>query len=339
MKAIQIPATKEMVVVDLPKLEAKAGEVLLKLEYVGFCGSDLNTFLGRNTMAKENVIPGHEIGAIIEAVGEGVPAELKPGMIVTVNPYTNCGHCASCRNGRVNACQNNETLGVQRDGAMREYIALPWEKIIPVKGVSTRDAALIEPMSVGFHAIDRGQVTDIDTVLVFGCGMVGLGAVVRAVQRGATVIAVDLSAEKLAIAKELGATYGINSKEENLLEKVMEYTDGYGADCVIEAVGAPMTYTAAIDVVSFTGRMVCIGYAKSGVEFQTKYFVQKELDIRGSRNANPSDFRAVQKYLANNDVPMEHFISGISKPEDAKKAMEQWAADPGQVFRLLVDFR
>ena len=212
MKAITIPAPQQMTVVEMPKPEPKAGEVLLKLEYVGFCGSDLNTFLGRNTMAKENVIPGHEIGAVIESVGEGCPENLQPGMVVTVNPYTNCGHCASCRNGRVNACQHNETLGVQRDGAMCEYIALPWQKIIPVKGVSTRDCALIEPMSVGFHAVDRGQVSDIDTVLVFGCGMVGLGAVVRAVQRGAVVIAVDLSEEKLDIARELGATYGINSK-------------------------------------------------------------------------------------------------------------------------------
>lgn len=338
MKAITIPAEKQMTIVEMPKPEAKAGEVLLKLEYVGFCGSDLNTFLGRNTMAKENVIPGHEIGAVIEAVGEGVPAELQPGMVVTVNPYTNCGHCASCRNGRVNACQNNETLGVQRDGAMREYIALPWEKIIPVKNVSTRDAALIEPMSVGFHAVDRGKVSDIDVVLVLGCGMVGLGAVIRCVQRGATVIAVDLSEEKLEIAKELGATYGINSKTENILEKVMEYTDGMGADCVIEAVGSPITYVSAIDAVSFTGRVVCIGYAKSDVSFQTKYFVQKELDIRGSRNANPSDFRAVLHFMQLTRMPMDRFISGVATPETALEAMEGWAADPGQVFRILVKF-
>lgn len=338
MKALQITSPLQMQVVDLPKPVAGAGEVVLKLEYVGFCGSDLNTFLGRNTMAKENVIPGHEIGAVIESVGEGVPEELKPGMVVTVNPYTNCGHCASCRNGRVNACQNNETLGVQRDGAMREYIALPWEKIIPVKGVSTRDCALIEPMSVGFHAVSRGQVSDIDVVLVLGCGMVGLGAVVRSVQRGATVIAVDLSEEKLEIAKTLGATYGINSKKENILEKVMEYTDGMGADCVIEAVGSPITYVSAIDAVSFTGRVVCIGYAKSDVSFQTKYFVQKELDIRGSRNANPSDFRAVLHFMQMTKIPMDQFISGIHTPEEAQTAMETWAADPGQVFRLLVKF-
>ena len=179
MKTLRIPSLQKIEVVDLPKPVAGEGEVLLRLKYVGFCGSDLNTFLGRNTMAKPNVIPGHEIGAVIEALGEGCPADLHEGQVVTVNPYTNCGHCASCRNGRYNACQNNETLGVQRDGAMREFIALPWQKIIPVKGVTPRDAALIEPMSVGFHAVSRGQVSDIDTVLVLGCGMVGLGAIIR----------------------------------------------------------------------------------------------------------------------------------------------------------------
>lgn len=338
MKALQISDLQKIQIVELPKPEVKAGEVLLKLKYVGFCGSDLNTFLGRNAMAKANVIPGHEIGAVIEAVGEGCPDTLQVGQVVTVNPYTNCGHCASCRNGRVNACKNNETLGVQRDGAMREYISLPWQKIIPVKGVSARDCALIEPMSVGFHAVDRGQVTDIDFVLVFGCGMVGLGAVVRAAQRGATVIAVDLSEEKLALAKQCGATYGINSKTENVLDRVNEITDGMGVDCVIEAVGAPVTYQMAIDVVGFTGRVVCIGYSKSEVSFQTKYFVQKELDIRGSRNAMPNDFRAVMHFMSKTHIPMEPFISGIVKPEDAQHTLEQWAANPAQVFRILVEF-
>ena len=148
MKTLHIPEVGEMLVADEPVPAPKNGEVLLKLAYVGFCGSDLNTFLGRNTMAKANVIPGHEIGATIAAIGEGVPGALKVGDVVTVNPYTNCGTCPSCRNLRVNACQHNETLGVQRDGAMREFIALPWQKVIPVEGLALRDCALIEPMSV-----------------------------------------------------------------------------------------------------------------------------------------------------------------------------------------------
>ena len=135
MKALQIPQPRLVRVIDLPEPAAGPGEILLRLHYVGFCGSDLNTFRGRNAMAKPDVIPGHEIGAVIAATGPGVPERFRPGQVVTVNPYTNCGGCASCRAGRYNACENNETLGVQRDGAMREYIALPWQKIIPADGI------------------------------------------------------------------------------------------------------------------------------------------------------------------------------------------------------------
>ena len=206
MKAIQITAPSEMKVVDIEKPVLEPGEVLVKIKYVGFCGSDLNTFLGRNPMVKLPVIPGHEVGAVIEAVGKDVPDSLKPGMSVTVNPYTNCGKCASCRNGRVNACEHNETLGVQRNGAMCEYIALPWSKIIPAHRIPPRDCALIEPMSVGFHAVSRAQVTDIDIVMVIGCGMIGMGAIVRSALRGATVIAVDLDDEKLELAKRIVLT-------------------------------------------------------------------------------------------------------------------------------------
>lgn len=339
MRAIQIPSTHEMQVVDINKPTVKNGEVLLKIHYVGFCGSDLNTFLGKNPMVKMPVIPGHEIGAVIEAVGEGVPATLTPGMVVTVNPYTNCGKCASCRNRRFNACAHNETLGVQRNGAMADYLVLPWEKIIPATGISPRDCALIEPMSVGFHAVSNGRVTDIDTVMVIGCGMVGMGAIIRAALRGATVIAVDLDDEKLALAQKVGATYTINSLKENVHERLQAITEGFGVDVVIEAVGSPITYNMAIEEVAFTGRVVFIGYAKSEVAFQTKLFVQKELCIRGSRNALPEDFRAVIHYLKENDFPYSEFISDIAVPEQAKEAMEKWALAPGKVFRILVDFQ
>lgn len=338
MKAIQIPAPADLRVVDIEKPEVKSGEVLLKIKYVGFCGSDLNTFLGRNPMVKLPVIPGHEVGATIEAVGTDVPAGFMADMPVTVNPYTNCGTCAACRNGRVNACEHNETFGVQRNGAMSEYLSLPWQKVIPADGISPRDCALIEPMSVGFHAVSRGQITDIDTVLVIGCGMIGIGAIVRAALRGATVIAVDLDDDKLALAKRIGADYTINSKTENLHERLQVITDGLGPDVVIEAVGSPATYIMAVNEVAFTGRVVCIGYAKSEVTFQTKYFVQKELDIRGSRNALPEDFRAVVRYLQQGDCPLEEFISNIVHPEETLNAMQQWSAAPGKVFRILVKF-
>lgn len=339
MKAIQITHNQELniISIDTPKAPAD-GEVLLRLQYVGFCGSDLNTFMGRNTMALNPVIPGHEVGAVIEAVGNGVPEGLKPGMTVTCNPYTNCGKCASCRNGRVNACQYNETLGVQRNGAMKEYIVLPWEKVIPAGLLTTRNCALVEPMSVGFHAVSRAQVTDIDVVLVIGCGMVGMGAIVRSSLRGATVVAADLDDEKLALAKQMGASYTINTKTEDVHKKLLEMTSGFGPDVVIEAVGSVQTYQMAVNEVAFTGRVVCIGYAKSEVTFQTKYFVQKELDIRGSRNAMPQDFRAVIHYLERGTCPFDKLITKVIKPEEAFETMRWWSDNPGKVFRILVDF-
>jgi 2-desacetyl-2-hydroxyethyl bacteriochlorophyllide A dehydrogenase len=338
MKAIQISEPSVMKVIDIAEPQMGDDEVLLRMKYVGFCGSDLNTFRGGNPMVKMPVVPGHEVGAEIVSVGKNVPATLKPGMTVTVNPYTNCGKCASCRNGRVNACEHNETLGVQRWGAMRELLVLPWAKVIPAEGLTPRTCALIEPMSVGFHAVNRAQVTDIDVVMVIGCGMVGMGAVVRAALRGATVIAADIDDEKLALAREMGATYAVNTKTEDVHTRLQELTGGFGPDVVIEAVGSVPTYQMAVGEVAFTGRVVCIGYAKSEVSFQTKYFVQKELDIRGSRNAEPADFRAVIHYLERGTCPVDRLISSVVKPEQALAAMQQWAEAPGKVFRILVDF-
>lgn len=339
MKAVQIVAPSEMKVVELEQPQPGVGEVLVKMCYVGYCGSDLNTYLGRNPMVRLPVIPGHEIGGEVVACGEGVPASVVVGQNVTINPYTACGTCASCLAGRVNACQFNQTLGVQRNGAMSDYIVVPWQKVIPAEGISPRDTALIEPMSVGFHAVERATVTDLDTVMVIGCGMIGVGAIVRASLRGATVIAADIDDEKLALARQMGATYTVNTLTENVHERLQELTGGHGPNVVVEAVGSPITYVMAVDEVAFAGRVVCIGYAKSNVEFQTKLFVQKELDIRGSRNAMPSDFRAVIQFLRSHpDFPTDQLVSAVATPETAHDVMKEWAAAPGKVFRILVKF-
>ena len=339
MLSIQISSPGKVELVEQEKPTLLSDQVLIRIHYVGFCGSDLNTYLGRNPLAISPVIPGHEIGGTVEAVGKDVPAGLlAEGMSVTVNPYTACGKCSSCRKGRPNACEHNQTLGVQRNGAMSDYIAVPWGKVIPAPGISPRDCALIEPMSVGFHAVDRGAVSDIDTVMVIGCGMIGLGAVVRASMRGATVIAVDLDEEKLDLAKRLGVAHALNSKSANFHEELMALTGGCGPDVVVEAVGSPVTYVLAVDEVAFAGRVVCIGYAKSDVSFHTKLFVQKELDIRGSRNAMPSDFNAVIRYLSRGNCPMEELISRIIKPEEVSETIQYWSENPGKVFRILAKF-
>ena len=338
MKAIQIITPDNIQVVERLVPIAGKGEVLLKINYIGFCGSDLSTYMGKNPMVDYPRVPGHEISAVIKAVGEEVPVNFKAGLAVTVVPYTNCGQCSSCRKGRFNACRYNQTLGVQRDGAMQEFMAVPWQKLIIDNQLSAKELAMVEPLTVGFHAVDRGRVTDIDTVMIFGCGMIGSGAIIRAALRGAKVIAVDIDDQKLELAQKIGATHCINSKTINLHDALQEITGGHGPDVIIEAAGNPFTYQSALEEVAFAGRVVCIGYAKNDVSFATKLWVQKEIDILGSRNATPSDFEAVINYLKQGRFPLDEMITRVIQPEEAANAVASWSANPGQVMKILVQF-
>lgn len=338
MKAIEITKPGEMQLVEREMPAVGNNDILLKINYIGFCGSDLSTYLGKNPLVKYPKVPGHEISATIKQIGAEVPAQFQVGQSATVVPYTNCGHCTSCRQKRFNACRYNETLGVQREGAMAEYISVPWQKVIADPELSAFQLALVEPLTVGFHAIDNGKVTDLDTVVVFGCGMIGSGAIVRASLRGATVIAVDIDDSKLEVAKLLGAQHTINSKTQNLHDELEKLTNGDGPTVVIEAAGNPITYKAAIDEVAFAGRVVCIGYAKDNIAFPTRLWVQKELEIMGSRNANPSDFQAVIKYLKSSNLDEKILISKVVKPEGAPEAMKSWSENPVAILKILVEF-
>lgn len=320
---------------DAPPLDA--GQVLLRIRMVGLCGSDLNSFRGKNPMVSYPRIPGHEISAVIEAVAEGVPEHLLPGMNVTASPYTACGACPSCRRGRSNACRSNQTLGVQRDGALREFLAVPWEKIQVSEGLSARELCLVEPMSVGFHAVDRGRVTKDDTVAVLGCGGVGLAAVAASAFRGARTIAVDVDSNKLAVAMKAGAAHAVNSRDVSLRDALNALTDGDGPDVIVEAIGLPETFRAAVECVAFTGRVVYIGYAKEHVSYETRLFVQKELDILGSRNATPKDFAEVIAMLRQGAFPVEDAISTVIPMADAGEILRQWDANPSAFTKILID--
>jgi threonine dehydrogenase-like Zn-dependent dehydrogenase len=338
MKALVISETGKTSYIERPQPTPAPGEVLLQIKRLGYCGTDLNTFRGFNPLVTYPRIPGHEIAAVIAEITPGVPAQFKVGMETTVLPYTTCGKCSSCRSGRVNACRSNQTLGVQRDGAFTEFIAVPWEKLVRSEKLSLAEHALVEPLSVGFHAVDRGRVANADTVLVFGCGMIGLGAISgAALLRGARVIAVDVDDAKLTLAKKAGAAETINSKSENLHEKLQALTHGDGPGVVIEAVGLPATFRAAVDEVSFAGRVVYIGYAKEAVSYETKYFVMKELDIHGSRNATMQNFADVIKVLESGRYPVVETITHCVPFAEAGAALAGWAADPGRVTKIHVE--
>ncbi|QNF32978.1 zinc-binding alcohol dehydrogenase family protein [Adhaeribacter swui] len=312
-------------------------EVLLRIGMVGFCGGDLNGFRGLFELQEYPNILGHEVGATIEQVGSQVPTEFKPGMRVTVYPYLNCGTCVSCRKGRPNACQDNKTMGVRRPGAMTDYIAIHWKNLFTSDKLSLRELALVEPLTVGFHAAVRGRVSEKDTVAVIGCGIVGMGALAASVNRGAKVIAIDIDDSKMEIAKMIGVAHTINTTKVDLHEALNEITDGDGPDVIIEAVGSPQTYRAAVEEVAYTGRVVCIGYAKKPAEFNTGVFVRKEIEILGSRNCL-GEFPEVISYLESGKFPVDAVISKTVSIDEAGAALAAWSENPGPITKIMVDF-
>ena len=331
MKALVLQKPGQASIETIPDPVPADGTVLLKVRMVGFCGSDLNSFRGLNPLVSFPRILGHEVSATIVGGKSSLPA----GTDVALSPYTSCGQCASCRRGRPNACQLNQTLGVQRDGALTEFIAMPAEKLYPAK-LTLKELCLVEPLTVGFHAVARGRVTADDTVAVFGCGGVGLGAIAASSSRGATTICIDVDDDKVELAQLAGGAYWINTSREPLHERLQEITEGRGPDVVIEAIGTRVTFRAAVEEVAFTGRVVYIGYAKEPVTYETRVFVQKELDILGSRNAQPEDFQAVIKLLEAGTFPVEQAVSLVVSLEEAPGALLSWSENPSRFRKILV---
>jgi 2-desacetyl-2-hydroxyethyl bacteriochlorophyllide A dehydrogenase len=336
MKAFVIEEPGQTAIVERDRPTPAAGEVLLRVRCVGFCGSDLNTFRGLNPLVSYPRIPGHEVAASVVDAGTDVSTKFPLGQDVLVMPYTACGKCSACRAGRANCCQFNQTLGVQREGAMTEFIVAPVEKLLYSPKLSLAELALVEPLTIGFHAIDRGRVTRSDVVAVLGCGAIGLGAIAGAAARGAKVIAVDIDDAKLELAKQGGATVGVNSTQESLVEALQGYTNGDGPNVIVEAIGLPQTFQAAVSAVSFAGRVVYIGYAKAPVEYETKYFVMKELDILGSRNATPRDFQDVMKLLESGKFPTKTVISHTTDLAGAGELLREWSERPSDFTKIQV---
>jgi threonine dehydrogenase-like Zn-dependent dehydrogenase len=334
MKALVIRRPGKAAVESVADPVVTGEKLLLKVRMIGLCGSDLNSFRGKNPMVSFPRIPGHEVAATIVSGSKENPA-LVAGTDVTMSPYTNCGKCSSCRRNRPNACQFNETLGVQRDGAMAEFIAMPAEKLYPAK-LTIKELCLVEPLTVGFHAVARGRVIAPDSVAIIGCGGVGLGAVAASHFAGASTIAVDVDDIKLGIAKKAGADHTINNRQESMHDKLLELTDGLGPDLIIEAIGLPQTFRSAVEEVAFTGRVVYIGYAKEPVAYETRLFVQKELDIMGSRNALPEDFRQVIQMLERKLFPVEDAVSVIAPMTEAPDLLRAWTENPARFTKIMI---
>jgi threonine dehydrogenase-like Zn-dependent dehydrogenase len=327
------PFSFDQVELDMP--ECGADEMLLQILYIGLCGTDLSSYRGKMPLVSYPRIPGHEIAATILEKGSNVPDGFRTGDTVTVNPYTSCGQCPACQKKRFNTCEFNQTLGVQRDGALRQYFTLPWQKVIANQDLKPEHLVLAEPLSIGYHATERAGITNQDTVVVLGCGMIGIGVALAALHKQATVIAIDREDSRLALLKEFGVDHLINGTHQDVLKTVQELTRGRGADVVIEAAGSPLTYQQSLEIVSYAGRVVAIGYAPEAIPLNTSLIVKKELNVMGSRNAL-HEFEPVLELIRSRGNSLDPLISGIYPLEDAGEAFRHWHQHPEKVIKLLV---
>jgi len=336
MRAVSVLKPMQVGIVEVPEPRTGPQDVLIDVHYVGLCGSDLQAYRGQSPMVSYPRVLGHEVSGTVAAVGSEVPGLLAVGQAVTVVPTTECGVCPACRAGRPNCCQFNETLGVQRDGALTARLSMPYTKVYASATLSAQELALVEPMSVGYHAANRGQVSETDAVLVIGCGAIGIGAIAASARKGATVIALDVDDAKLSLAQRFGAAQVVNSGREDALRRVRELTAGDGPQVAIEAVGLPQTYRLAVEAVCYAGRVVYIGYANAEVTYDSKEFVRKELDIRGSRNQLRT-FPAVIRMMERRERPFADLVSRVYPLEQTGAALADWAADPARITRILID--
>ena len=298
------------------------------------CGSDLGSYRGTFAYFDYPRIPGHEFSAEILEVDENEYG-LKKGMIVTCNPYFNCGQCYSCQRGIVNACMDNQTMGCQRDGAFSQFITMPLERIYDGKGLSPKVLAAIEPFCISYHGVQRAGIQKGDRVLVMGAGTIGVLAANAAKAQGGQVYLCDIAPEKLRYAMD---TFGFAGAILNDHPGTLQEAAGQGFDVCIEAVGLPGTFQACIDAAAFGGKVVLIGIGKQNLDFNFTAIQKKELNIFGSRNALKRDFVELIELVKNGEVDLEKIITHTYKFHEIGQAFADFDRYGAQMLKVMIDF-
>lgn len=337
MKAVRIVEPGKIEVFEKEMPIVKEGEALLRVKYCGICGADVASYTGNQPFTTYPRIPGHEFSAEVVFVPENDKG-IKAGDIITCNPYFNCGECYACKRGIVNACTDNQTMGVQRDGSFQEYITMPISRLIAGKGLSAKELALIEPFAISCHALSRAEVKEGDTLLIMGAGPIGLFALLRAKALGAKVMIADMLESRLSLALSYGADSAVNVKEKDLHKEAVAFTNGNGFDVCVEACGAPATFLSCIDEAAHGANIILIGNGKKETTFLHSVLLKKELNVFGSRNALTKDFETLINLVADGKVDVMKLVSGIYKIDDTQTAFEILKNNDGTIAKLLLEF-
>lgn len=317
------------------------GEVLVKVEYVGICGSDLHYYeSGRigNFIVKPPFVLGHEAGGTVVELGEGVTG-LKPGDRVALEPGRTCGHCEACKSGKYNLCPDVQFFATPPvDGVFQEYVAHEAGLCFKLPdNVSTMEGALIEPLAVGFHAAMQGSAHIGQTAVVTGAGCIGLVTLLALKAMGVSkVICVDVMPNRLKKALELGADAVVNGREEDTVEAVMRLTGGRGCDLGIETAGTQVTSAQLIHAAKPGSAIVFVGYSASGeVTLPMGAALDKELTMKTVfryRNIYPMAIEAV----AQGRVPISRIVTNTFTLDDAQDAMQACVRNKAEIVKGVI---
>lgn len=302
--------------IDRPKPVRGQSEVLVKLRRIGVCGTDLHIFTGNQPYLSYPRVMGHELAATVEEAPAG--SRLSPGDTVSIIPYISCGRCSACLKDKTNCCRNIGVLGVHRDGGMTEYLSLPEEFVLKAEGLSLDQAAMVEFLAIGAHAVTRARVKPGQKVLVVGAGPIGLSVAIFAQLDGGDVTIIDGRADRLEFASRhlgISSTVTLGASDAEQLSAV---TDGDFFDVVFDATGNPKAMERGFGFVGHGGTYVLVSIVSSDISFSDPEFHKRETSLLGSRNATPADFERVMQAMRAGQVPdalITHRMALFEVPE------------------------
>lgn len=336
MKAVVCRSPGDLVLEDRPAPDAPpSGWALVAVSHVGICGTDFHIFEGKHPFLAYPRIMGHEVSGTVIATGEGV--ELTIGEPVIINPYLACGKCIACRQGKPNCCVRIEVLGVHRDGAMGEQILVPAQNLYPANGLSLADAAAVEFLAIGAHAVRRAQAVSGARALVIGAGPIGLGTALFARIAGLDVTLLDMSSERLGFAaSELGFST-LDASQGSAADLVREATGGEGFDAVFDATGNTASVQSAFAHVAHGGTLVLVSVVKDDITFSDPEFHKREMTLIGSRNALRADFDHVAASIRNGAVPLAKLVTHRTTLSDTPRDLARWAHEKSGLIKAVIE--
>ncbi|RWM75983.1 MAG: zinc-binding alcohol dehydrogenase family protein [Mesorhizobium sp.] len=335
MKAVICRSPGDLVVEDRPAPGTPpSGWALVAVSHVGICGTDYHIFEGKHPFLAYPRIMGHEVsGTVIEA-GEGV--DLAVGEPVIINPYLACGKCIACRQGKPNCCVRIEVLGVHRDGAMCERILVPAQNLYPANSLSLADAAAVEFLAIGAHAVRRSLADPGARTLVIGAGPIGLGTALFARIAGLDVTLLDMSAERLGFAaSELGFAT-LDGSRQSATDLVREATGGEGFDVIFDATGNTQSVQSAFAHVAHGGTLVLVSVVKDDIVFSDPEFHKREMTLIGSRNALRADFDHVAASVRDGAVPLAKLVTHRTTLGDTPRDLALWAHEKSGLIKAVI---